>query len=83
MLWPLPELPEVSDPLAPSAPPETDLRDVDPEQAEFAALLKRTYQRCLQVSGVYGISASRRCLVVLCIMYALELLVHMHVLIYR
>ena len=51
MLRPLPELPIIEDPSAPSAPPETDLRDVDPEQAGFAALLKRTFQRCLQVSA--------------------------------
>ena len=49
VLQPLPELPEIADPSAPSAPPATDLRDVDPEQAGFAALLKSTFQRCLEV----------------------------------
>ncbi|KAF0313679.1 hypothetical protein FJT64_015814 [Amphibalanus amphitrite] len=49
VLRPLPELPEIGDPDGPSAPPEIDLRDVDPEQDDFAAQLTRTYQRCLQV----------------------------------
>ncbi|XP_037074110.1 uncharacterized protein LOC119095370 isoform X2 [Pollicipes pollicipes] len=49
VLQPLPELPANSDPAAPSAPPETDLVESDPEQAEFAKLLLHTFQRCLQV----------------------------------